>query len=409
MTAQLAYATYSYVEDAATNALAGKRILLVGAYANDRSHSMTLFARLLKRELIAKGVAVTLLEPPAPLGRWVKRSHALRKWIGYLDKFVIFPVLLRRAARQHDLVHICDHSNAMYLAWLKDFPNLITCHDLIGVHGGQGLYQEHRVRFTGRLFQRWVAKHLGRAEHVACVSEFTRAALSKTFPHLEPRASVVPNGLNYAYAPMPVAQSDALLSTLGLSPDDCYVMHVGHNSWRKNRLGALKIFGRYLALRPTPVRLVMVGDPLDASMRDYLATQDWGHRVVQLSNLSPEALQALYSRAEFLLFPSLHEGFGWPIIEAQSCGCVVVTSNRAPMNEVGGAGAIYIDPERHLDAAAVIIRESQHADRWRSAALSNAQRYSAARMAAGYTRAYAALLAQHEETGRVSLSFSPPL
>ncbi len=404
----LAHAIYSHADDAATQALAGKRILLVGAYAGDRGHSMNLFARLLKRELMAKGVAVTLLEPPDPLGRWVKRSRGLRKWVGYLDKFAIFPVLLRRAARHYDVVHICDHSNAMYRAWLQDVPDIITCHDLIGVHGGQGLYQEHRVRFTGRLLQRWVARHLGRAEHVACVSEFTRGALSNTFPQLEPRASVVPNGLNYAYSPMPAAQADTVLSALGLAPGDTYVMHVGHGSWRKNRLGVLKIFSRYLALQPSSVRLVMVGDPLDEPMRAYLATQDWGRRVVQLSDLAPEAMRALYSRAQFLLFPSLHEGFGWPIIEAQSCGCVVVTSNRAPMNEVGGEGAIYIDPERHVDAAAVIIRELRHADRWRAAALSNAQRYSAACMAAGYARAYAALLAQREETGRISLSFSPP-
>lgn len=390
------------------NALAGKRILLVGAYANDRSHSMALFARFLERELGARGVDVTLLSPSAPLGRWLGRTRELRKWIGYLDKYAIFPIRLRRVARDYDVVHICDHSNAMYLAWLKGIPNLVTCHDLIGVYSGRGVYAEHRARFTGRLFQRWVAKHLSRADHVACVSEFTREALSTTFPQLQSRSSVVPNGLNYAYAPMPAAQADGLLAKLGLAPGDTYVMHVGHSSWRKNRLGLLKIFSHYLALRPSSVRLVLVGDPPDEAMREYLATQDWAHHLVQVSNLSQETLQALYTRAEFLLFPSLYEGFGWPIIEAQSCGCIVVTSNRAPMNEVGGEGAIYIDPDAHAEAAATLIQELQHAGRWREAALSNAQRYSAARMAAGYTQAYAALLARREETDREALSLLPP-
>jgi glycosyltransferase involved in cell wall biosynthesis len=59
-------------------------------------------------------------------------------------------------------------------------------------------------------------------------------------------------------------------------------------------------------------------------------------------NLDSATLQAMYSRASAFLFPSLAEGFGWPIIEAMACGCPVITTGEAPMNEVGGEAACYL-------------------------------------------------------------------
>lgn len=62
-----------------------------------------------------------------------------------------------------------------------------------------------------------------------------------------------------------------------------------------------------------------------------------------ITDLSDEFINNAYSGAICLLFPSLDEGFGWPIIEAMASGCPVITTNEAPMNEVGGMAAIYID------------------------------------------------------------------
>jgi glycosyltransferase involved in cell wall biosynthesis len=66
--------------------------------------------------------------------------------------------------------------------------------------------------------------------------------------------------------------------------------------------------------------------------------------VIVLPQVSNEDLCALYSSAELLLFPSIAEGFGWPIAEAMACGCRVVTTGCAPMTEVGGDAAIYLNP-----------------------------------------------------------------
>jgi glycosyltransferase involved in cell wall biosynthesis len=58
--------------------------------------------------------------------------------------------------------------------------------------------------------------------------------------------------------------------------------------------------------------------------------------------------------AKIFVFPSLQEGFGWPILESMACGCPVVTTGRPPMTEVGGSAAIYIKPEKVADSARVL-------------------------------------------------------
>jgi glycosyltransferase involved in cell wall biosynthesis len=64
--------------------------------------------------------------------------------------------------------------------------------------------------------------------------------------------------------------------------------------------------------------------------------------VLFFQDVKSETLQAAYSYAKLLLFPSFAEGFGWPLIEAQACGCPVLTTKEAPMTEVAGETAFYI-------------------------------------------------------------------
>ena len=61
-----------------------------------------------------------------------------------------------------------------------------------------------------------------------------------------------------------------------------------------------------------------------------------------LGDVSDELMHLAYCGAEVFLFPSLAEGFGWPIAEAMACGCPVITTNEAPMTEVAGAAGVYV-------------------------------------------------------------------
>jgi glycosyltransferase involved in cell wall biosynthesis len=116
-------------------------------------------------------------------------------------------------------------------------------------------------------------------------------------------------------------------------------------------------------------------------------------RIRTLQGVSHEELRALYARATALLFPSLQEGFGWPLIEAQACGCPVFTSDLAPMNEIGGPGACYVDPRDPEAMAKAIEQAAGRSEEMRVLGLENAQRFSAAQMMANYLAAYRRVLA----------------
>jgi glycosyltransferase involved in cell wall biosynthesis len=117
--------------------------------------------------------------------------------------------------------------------------------------------------------------------------------------------------------------------------------------------------------------------------------------VIPMIDVAADDLRALYSGAEVLLFPSLAEGFGWPIIEAQACGCRVAVSNRSPLTEIGGEAALYLDPDDPAAAALAIesLFAENRADRRERIrrGLENAPRFSTVRMIRGYLAAYRSL------------------
>lgn len=364
------------------------------------------FANLLAGLLEEAGHEIRLIRPTPILGRLRSSEAGLGKWLGYVDQYLLFPPRLLSAAGWADLVHVCDHSNAMYIRWLRGKPHAITCHDMIGIRGGIGAIPEHSTRWTGRLQQKWVLRWLRKAQRVVCVSEQTLTEVLEIAGLPTDRVSVVPNALNYPYRPMNLADASLHLDRLGLADAGPFLLHVGGNSWNKNRIGVLRIFKEILSIPGgARLRLVMAGEPWTDLMRRYAREAGIKERVVELANVSGEELRALYSTAEALLFPSLYEGFGWPIIEAQACGCPVFTSNRLPMTEVAGRGAVYFDPTDELGAARIVAAHLADLGGIRILAAENAKRFSRDAMLAGYLEAHRKV--GTEPTGRHDSDSSP--
>jgi glycosyltransferase involved in cell wall biosynthesis len=173
-----------------------------------------------------------------------------------------------------------------------------------------------------------------------------------------------------------------------------YIFHVGGNAWYKNRAGVLRIYFTYVR-QGGRLPLVLAGQPASAEMQRLLATQPLGARVIAVGEVDDLTLNALYARAACLLFPSLAEGFGWPLLEAMSAGCPVVTSRRPPMDEVAGAAAVYVDPLDETGAAGTLAQllAEDAASRARRIAAGQAQAmtFSADQMFAGVMAAYRAV------------------
>ena len=76
---------------------------------------MKIFASALRRELISLGIDVDLIAPTPVFGRVKRSAVGLGKWLGYIDRFLLFPLKLRAAAARADVVHLCDHGSSMYV------------------------------------------------------------------------------------------------------------------------------------------------------------------------------------------------------------------------------------------------------------------------------------------------------
>lgn len=328
------------------------KILLVSNYEPDQQQSMLRYPEWLRRGISALGHQVEIVHPPVVFGKLLKVRGGLSKWIGYLDKYLVFPRVLPGRAKGFDLVHICDHSNSMYLKATGKVPVVITAHDLLAVRSGLGEIPQNRTGRTGQMLQRWILRGLAGAKHVISVSEKTKLDLLALI-QTRPEVTVIYHSLNWKFEQAAEDEIAAARKACGLAEGEEYLLHVGGNQWYKNRVGVLQIFAELKKhLRFQHVKLVLAGKPWTPAMRELKV--DGAIERVSPSN---EEIRALYSGAMAFLFPSLEEGFGWPILEAQACGAPVITSNRAPMTEVASDAALLIDPADPVTAAQKIVAQ----------------------------------------------------
>jgi glycosyltransferase involved in cell wall biosynthesis len=358
---------------------------------------MLRYGRLVSRALARAGVPWRLVRPEALLRRGACGRGPLAPWLGAVDKFLLFPprllwILHRPWGRRPALVHLLDQGNGVYLPLLRGTPHLVTLHDLIAVRAGSGGPTSHPAPRPS-LYQRLNRAALARAGRLLCVSEATRADARKVLG-VERRRTVVlanplePALLRPAAAPLPQ-----------LPPR--YWLHVGSSAWYKNRPAVLRIHARLLAAPPEgegiALPLVLIGQPLQPEEHELLRGLGSAPQVVHAGRLDDRQLRAAYRFAEGLIFPSLEEGFGWPVLEALAQGCPVVVSAIPPLLEVGGEAVLAIDPADPAAAARRIAAD------WRRPGGRARRRDCGRRLAQGHSleRYAGALLATYRQQAEI--------
>jgi glycosyltransferase involved in cell wall biosynthesis len=225
-----------------------------------------------------------------------------------------------QAARQGvDVLHCPGHRGPLRCA----VPVVITIHDL-----GVLRHPETFNRWT-RTYSRTILPRLARAaSRVIAVSAFTKAEATDLLGLDADRVHVIPHGVAAPFGPVgPAAGGD-------------YALAVGTVEPRKNLIRA------QLAAERAGVELRVVGP------------RGWGDvGVDSLGFVDDEELARLYRGAQCLVYPSLYEGFGLPVLEAMACGTPVVTTATGATAEVAGGAAVLVDP-LHVDAIAHGIRDA---------------------------------------------------
>lgn len=207
------------------------------------------------------------------------------------------------------------------LATKTVLPRKLPCRGVATVHDLAFMRFPEQYPLDFRLYWNRVMRGLAESPHrFVCVSHTTAADVRELLGVPAERVHVVPSGIELErFRPR------------GRKAGPPYILFVGNLIPRKNIARLLEAHAKL------DVNLVLAGaDLMGVPPRP---------RVRFAGEMNDDELCALYSGAAALAFPSLYEGFGFPILEAMACGCPVVTSNRGSMRELAGDAAVLVDPE----------------------------------------------------------------
>lgn len=326
--------------------------ILTNARAADQ-RSMIGYGELLLEAARGSGYNVTEFRGTSLLSRLLSGrvgGRPIAKFLGNLDRFGATPLAL--AGRRAALVHVVDPGNVLYLDVIRHRASIVTVHDVIPYLCADGRLGGFRPTLSGRRLMAGILSRLKRVDRIVCVSDNTRRDLL-SLVELDPaRVVTIPNAVFQPMRPATPEECAAVRAGFGLPARGAIILHVGSNSFYKNRPMVLEVFVRLAPLHPESV-LLFVG-PQSPDLLEHAGALGLAERVHFAERAERAEMAALYSAASVLLFPSLYEGFGYPVIEAQLCGTPVVCSTAGSLAEVGRKAVLTADPH-DVDALASAV------------------------------------------------------
>jgi len=232
---------------------------------------------------------------------------------------------------------------------------IVTVHDLIYKTFPQG-HTPATIETSEKQFREITQ----RADKIICCSESTRRDLHEHFKLPQDRSCVIYQGVDRkVFYPMeedPFYQAQWLMKARGISRP--FLLFVGTIEPRKNLVNLLEALAYLREHKKFSGQLVVVGMKgwLSDGLKEFIGKLKIGSSVKFLGFVSDDELRILYNKAEAFVFPSFYEGFGFPIVEAMSCGAPVITSNTSSCIEVAGEAALSVSPRDPQSIANAIAR-----------------------------------------------------
>lgn len=344
--------------------------------AGNARYALCLFDALQR----SKSDDIELLLFDLPAGIRARQAHLGRKALTVFWEFIYAPLLLPMLARSKrvDLIH-CPLPMPI---GPTSCPKVMTILDVIPVLFPQWFKPAMQVRL-----RRWIRRGVTDADALITISHHTAGDVRRVFPRLTKPIYPIPLG--------------SFLSERNnwsvIKVREPYILSVGTLEPRKNLKSVLKAYAILRREWPTTPKLVVVGgrgwgeDDLVSVSYEVGVTE----KIEWRGFVSDQELGALYAGATLLVYPSLYEGFGFPVLEAMSVGCPVVTSNRSSLPEITGNAGLLVDPtdpQQIADAMYRILDDAGLAEHLRQAGRRRAGLFSWQRCAqetlAVYTRTF---------------------
>lgn len=238
------------------------------------------------------------------------------------------------------------HCPYYLMPYFTGVPTILTVYDLIPIQCPYHVSRQARM-----LFRVAMSLALRRARGIIAISEDTRSDVTRSFQVQRKRVASIPLAADARFVAQTPAECQRVRQRYGLAGR--FVLYLGINKPHKNLLRLIDAWQLAVADSSSgnaDVELVLAGawDGRYGSIRQRASS---ARRVRILGPVEERDLPAMYSSAEFFVYPSLYEGFGLPVLEAMACGAAVACSRAAGLAELAGDAALLFDPYQPGDIA----------------------------------------------------------
>lgn len=267
---------------------------------------------------------------------------------------------------QIDLPRYLKQNGSPLLLNLANTAPLIYKNKIVTIHDIAFERFPQTFSWKFRLFYQWlIPKIIKTSKHIFTVSKFSKNEINVFYRINQDRISVIPNAVNDTFFPKKKVLNEK------------YILAVSSLNYQKNFHSLIKAFN---LLRDKNIKLYLVGSfNKNFAPIELLDEIKKNKNIIFKGRVNDEVLIELYSNAVCFVFPSLYEGFGLPPLEAQACGCPVVSSNAASLPEVLGDSVVYFDPYDIDDMAEkikMVIEDENLQNELRFKGFENIKRFS---------------------------------
>ncbi|MNU16955.1 Alpha-D-kanosaminyltransferase [compost metagenome] len=228
-------------------------------------------------------------------------------------------------------------------------PTCLVIHDLAFEHYPKFVKRSHLMHY-----KHYMPRFAAKATRIATVSTFTKEDLVEKYKVPADKIDVVYNGAHDEYKPLPYEERKAIKEQYTEGKE--FFLFIGALHPRKNIINMLKAFVKFKRRQKSPMKLVIVGRLawLSKEIQEAKDRMPYKEDVIWLGYKPVEELARITAAAYAMLYPSLFEGFGIPILEALTCNVPVIASNTSSMPEVTGDAGILVDPSDVDDIASAM-------------------------------------------------------